>query len=186
MKLLIGLGNIGKEYDNTRHNIGFAALDFVYENWLRGEGFSEWSENKKFQALVSTGTLNGEKVILAKPTTFMNNSGIATQLLAAYYKIEPQNIIVLHDDVDLPFGTVKIQANRGSAGHNGIKSIIEKLGTQDFTRVRIGVAKADKRKQGDTGDFVLNRFNILEKLQLKKIKAAALVEVRKLLSGGKI
>lgn len=170
MKLILGLGNPEKKYQNTRHNIGFIMLDYFFDEWLRAEGFIAWNENKKFQALISEGKLNGEKIILAKPVTYMNNSGNAAQTLVSFYKIEPQDLIVIHDDIDLTFGNYKIQTDKSSAGHKGVESIIEKLGTQGFTRVRVGIGKENKQRQGDTASFVLNKFGIFEKLKLKKLK----------------
>ena len=180
MKLIVGLGNIGKKYDNTRHNIGFALLDFIFVNWLQKENFSDWKETKKFQAIISEGNFNGEKIILAKPTTFMNDSGNAVQKIMDFYKIEPKDLLVIHDDLDLLFGNYKIQTDRSAAGHNGVKSIIEKIGTQDFTRIRLGIGKEDKQKQGDTADFVLNRFGLFERLKIKELKEKILEEIKKL------
>ena len=180
MKLIVGLGNIGNKYDNTRHNIGFTMLNFIFDNWLRKENFSDWKETKKFQAFISEGNLNAEKIILAKPTTFMNNSGEAVQLLLNFYKIAPQDLIIIHDDLYLLFGNYKIQTDRSSAGHNGVQSIIEKIGTQSFTRIRLGIGKEDKQKQGDSADFVLNRFGFFEKLKIKELKERILEELKKL------
>ncbi len=178
MKLIIGLGNFEKKYFNTRHNIGFAMLDYIFDEYLKAEGFSDWSENKKFQAIISEGNLNGEKIILAKPTTYMNNSGSAVQALISFYKINPKDLIVIHDEIDLSFGNYKIQTDKSSAGHRGIDSIIGRIGTQEFTRVRIGIGKEDRKKQGDTADFVLNRFNLFEKLKLKELKKKILQDVK--------
>lgn len=181
MKLIVGLGNIGQKYDNTRHNIGFTTLDFVFDNWLKKEGFPDWKETKKFQTFISEGNLNGDKIILAKPTTFMNNSGIAVQAIMSFYKIAPADLIVIHDDIDIVFGNYKAQTNRSSAGHKGVGSIIEKLGTQDFTRIRVGTGKVDKQKQGDATDFVLNRFGLLERLKLKEVKNKILNNLQNIL-----
>lgn len=181
MKLLIALGNPGKKYQNTRHNVGFSALDFIFDHWLKAEGFAEFSKTKKFQAETSAGSLNGEKIILAKPQTFMNLSGESVAALMTFYKIKPENIFVLHDDIDLLLGTYKIQTGRSSAGHRGVDSIIEKLGTKDFSRVRIGVGKENKIEQGDTASFVLNKFTAPEKAILKSIKSAILEDLKKLL-----
>jgi len=178
MKLIIGLGNPDKKYQNTRHNIGFIMLDYFFDEWLKAEGFTPWNENRKFQAMISEGKLNGEKIILAKPLSYMNNSGESAQTLTSFYKIEPRDLIVIHDEIDLIFGNYKIQADKSSAGHKGIESIIEKLGTQAFTRVRVGIGKADKQKQGDTAGFVLNRFGLFEKLKLKELKRQILSEVK--------
>ncbi|NQT49800.1 aminoacyl-tRNA hydrolase [Candidatus Kuenenbacteria bacterium] len=182
MKIIVGLGNPGKKYQFTRHNIGFAVIEFLRDEYLQAEGFSKWSDNKKFQARISEGNLNGEKIILAKPLTFMNESGTTVQALLNFYKTAPEDLIVIHDEVDLPFGKFKIEANRSSAGHNGIKSIIEKIGSQEFTRVRVGVGKENKQKQGDTARFVLNSFGFLEKFKLKELKNKLVEEIKTLLN----
>lgn len=182
MKLIIGLGNPGAKYLGTRHNIGFAALDFIYGEWLKDQGFSDWKEDKKFQAIISEGNLNSEKIILAKPTTFMNNSGLVAQAIASYYKIEPEDIVVLHDELDVPFGELKIQKGRSGAGHNGVNSIIEHLNTQNFTRVRIGVGKEERRQIGDAADYVLKKFSLFEKLKMKDLQKKILDETIKLIS----
>ena len=182
MKLIIGLGNPGKKYQNTRHNVGFLALDYVFKNWLTKQNFSPWKESKKFQAVISEGILNCEKIILAQPQTFMNNSGLSVQVLSSYNKLDANNIIVIHDDLDIEFGKYKIQTNHSSAGHNGVKSIIEHLGTQNFTRVRIGIGRTDKQKQGETVKFVLNKFSLLEKFKLKEVEKNILEELKKILN----
>jgi len=181
MRLILGLGNPGKKYQNTRHNIGFAAIDFLFEEWLKDEGFTAWHEDKKFQAEISEGNLNGEKIILAKPQTFMNNSGASTSVLVNFYKTKPENVVVIHDDLDIAFGEIKVQTDRSSAGHNGVKSIIERLGTQAFTRIRVGVAKTDRAKQGDSADYVLNKFGLVERLKLKVVKNKILEEIKKII-----
>ncbi|MBU1132241.1 aminoacyl-tRNA hydrolase [Patescibacteria group bacterium] len=182
MKLIAGLGNPGKKYLNTRHNIGFALLDFIYNEWLKNEGFSEWTENKKFHAEISEGRIGSEKIILAKPTTFMNNSGSCISAIATFHKIKPQDIIIIHDELDLPLGKYKIQSDRSSAGHRGVTSIIQMLGSQNFLRVRAGIAKEDKSKQGATEKFVLNKFNLFEKLKLKSIKEKILDELKNIIA----
>jgi len=182
MKLLVGLGNPEKKYDGTRHNIGFALVDFLYNEWLKKENFDEWGKNKKFSSEMTVGTVNGEKVILAKPLTFMNNSGVAVQALVNYFKIPIKDVYVFQDELDLKCGDYKIQTNRSSAGHNGIASIIELLGTQEFTRIRIGIGKEDKEKQGKGADYVLSKFSLIERLKLKEVKKKILEEMHKLLS----
>lgn len=178
MKLIVGLGNPGKKYSATRHNIGFQIVDiFQKEN----PGFSSWQKNSKFQAEISEGNLGQEKIILAKPNTFMNESGRAVQAIVHYYKMAPLDIVIIHDDLDLPIGKYKIQKDISSAGHNGIKSIIEKLGTQMFHRVRIGISKQDKEKRGKTENFVLNNFSIMEKLKLRPLKNQIIEQIKTLL-----
>ena len=167
MKLFVGLGNPDKKYQNTRHNIGMQFLDCIYEHWLCKENFSNWSENKKLNATLSEGSFDTEKIILAKPTTYMNESGNAVQKIMHYYKIEPKDVYIVHDDLDILIGNYKVQFDKSSAGHNGIKSIIANLGTQAFGRIRIGIGKTNKAE--DTSNFVLQRFNILERHKLKQV-----------------
>ena len=180
MKLIIGLGNPGKKYEKTRHNAGFMALDRLREA-LTKYNISEWELSKKFNSQICGCTVNSEKIILAKPMTFMNGSGQAVQLIANYYKIEPENIIVMHDDKDIKLGEIKIQQNRGHAGHNGIRSIIDHIGSQNFTRVRIGIASANEKKMADIPDFVLGKFGIFEKGKIEKTINQALDEILKTL-----
>jgi len=181
MKLLVGLGNPEKKYDGTRHNIGFALVDFIYSEWLKKENFDDWGNNKKFNAELTTGTLGKEKIILAKPLTYMNNSGQAVQAIMQFFKIQPKDLYVFHDELDLLCGTYKIQTGRSCAGHNGVASIINNLDSKDFNRIRIGIGKEDKTKQGESADFVLNKFSLLEKLQLKKVKEKILEDIKKII-----
>jgi len=181
MKLFVGLGNPEQKYEGTRHNIGFAMIDFLYNEWLKKENFDDWGKNKKFNSEFTVGTVNGEKIILAKPLTFMNNSGTAVQAIVNYFKIPTKDVYVFQDELDLKCGDYKIQFNKSSAGHNGVASIIELLGTQEFTRIRIGIGKEDKQKQGNGADFVLNKFNLIERMKLKDVKKRILEEIKKLL-----
>ena len=147
MKLIVGLGNPGKQYENTRHNIGFMILD----SFVTG-----FSLEKKFQAYIKKETIHGIDVLFVKPTTYMNLSGIAVRKIVDYYKINIQDILVVQDDLDLPFGTHRCRINSSSGGHNGIKSIIDSLGTKDFARLKIGIAHD---KSIDTEDYVLGSFS---------------------------
>jgi peptidyl-tRNA hydrolase, PTH1 family len=133
--LLVGLGNPGDRYEATRHNIGFLALDYVADR--HGLAFTE----SRWQALFSKAVLWKETVILIKPQTFMNASGRAVAAVASFFKIPPDRIIVVHDDLDLPLGRAKIVSDRGAGGHNGIRSIISELGTNDFCRIRAGIGR---------------------------------------------
>jgi peptidyl-tRNA hydrolase, PTH1 family len=182
MKLIIGLGNPGKKYQTTRHNAGFMAIEYFREKNKDKYGFSNWQHDKKFQAEISEGFLSGDKIILAKPQTFMNASGFAVGAIAHFYKLAPLDIIVINDDIDLPFGVIKIQQNISSAGHKGIKSIIEKLGTQDFKRLRFGIGKDSKARQGDTANFVLNNFSLIERIKLNSVKNQISDELNKLIN----
>ena len=155
MRLIVGLGNPGAEYDWTPHNIGFQAIDMLAERAsirvTRPEG----------KALIGRGTLAGQEVILAKPQTYMNLSGVSVRALLEKYDAEPAEMIVLVDDVDLPWGNLRIR-ERGSAGtHNGLKSIIGSIGTQEFLRVRLGVGP--EKVWGDLRDYVLHTMNKAER-----------------------
>ncbi len=164
MKLIVGLGNPGKKYERTRHNAGFMAVDRLHTS-LQKTGINAWELSTKFNAYISGITINGEKIILAKPLTYMNRSGETVSLILHFYKMNAPDLIVVHDDKDISFGEIKVQENRGHAGHNGVHSIIEHLGTKNFTRVRLGIA--DPKKMGDVGDFVLKKFGIFEKKKLE-------------------
>lgn len=158
MKLIIGLGNPGKDYQNTRHNVGFLTLD----NYL---GNVDWKE--KFNALYFEKRINSEKVIFVKPLTFMNLSGNAVVKYVNYYNVNIDDILVIQDDLDLPFSTYKLKKNSSAGGHNGIKSIINCLGSQDFLRLKIGVSN---NKSIDTKDYVLGRFSKEEKDKLDSLQ----------------
>lgn len=157
MKLIIGLGNPGKEYENTRHNIGYMAID----NYL---GDVTWQ--KKFNALYTTLNINGEKVYFVKPQTYMNLSGNSVIEFINFFKINTKDVLVIHDDLDLPLGKVRIKINSSAGGHNGIKSIIEKIGTNNFARLKIGISNNSKI---DTKDYVLGHFNKEEQKILNQL-----------------
>jgi peptidyl-tRNA hydrolase, PTH1 family len=150
MKLIIGLGNIGPHYEGTRHNAGFAALDA-----FAGQHGFEWVTKDKFKATVAEGVIDGEKVLLAKPTTYYNLAGEAARILKDFYKIENSDILVVHDELDLPYGTVRARSGGSDAGNNGMKSIATHVGT-DVARVRIGIAN-EHLATTDSADFVLSR-----------------------------
>ena len=152
--MIVGLGNPGKKYDNTRHNAGFRALDFLADAW--GIKITK----AKFDALVGTGTAEGQKVLLVKPQTFMNLSGTAVKKAADFYKIPPEHIVVLFDDISLAPGRLRIRAEGSAGGHNGIKSIIANLG-QSFPRVKIGVGEKP-RPEYDLADWVLGTLTAAE------------------------
>jgi len=154
--LLIGLGNPGKKYENTPHNIGFMMLDA----FAKKHAFPAFRAAKKLNAEISEDVIGDAKVILAKPQTFMNESGHAVQKLITSYQLPVTNIIVIHDDIDIPLGELKIAVGRGSAGHKGVASIIQHLGTQDFARVRVGIKPADRALPPRSVDaFVLKPFS---------------------------
>lgn len=176
MKLIVGLGNPGKKYERTRHNAGFMALDRLH-NMLKSSGINEWELSTKFNAHISGTTINGNKIILAKPVTYMNQSGESVAMIMHFYKIPARDLIVVHDEKDLPLGEIRVQEDRGHAGHNGVKSIIEHLTTKEFTRVRLGIA--DPKKMDDVAAFVLKKFRFFEK---KKLDAMFTESTRILLS----
>jgi len=180
MKLIIGLGNPGKKYEKTRHNVGFIILDVLHEK-LKEENISSWELSKKFNAQISGCSFNGEKIILAKPMTFMNDSGMSAQLIANFYKLTPKDIIVIHDDKDLKLEEIKIQTDKNDAGHNGVKSIIQHIGSKNFTRVRIGVASENEKKMSDTAKFVLSKFGMFEKKKLEEVIEKTVEEIIKMI-----
>ena len=176
MKLLIGLGNPGEKYKNTRHNIGFMTLDFFLKEEFEKQNSSAISKQEKFNAIIaSTDFVNNsderEKLLLAYPETFMNNSGVAVQEILSFYKLRLSDIIVLHDEIDLPLGTIRLTEDSGAAGHNGVKSIIEKLGSSKFRRIRIGIESRTENRIPPTDVFVLEPFTEEEVAQIpfKKI-----------------
>ncbi len=135
MKLIVGLGNPGKEYSTNRHNIGFLCIN----HFARIHRIT--LDKKQGKARVGTGTVAGNDVVLAKPQTYMNASGVSVSQLMQKYKIALEDLIVVHDDLDLPLGKIRIRQGSSAAGHNGIKSIIASLGTQDFIRIRVGISR---------------------------------------------
>lgn len=158
--IIVGLGNIGKEYDGTRHNIGFAAAD----NLAGKLEFPDWTAKKDLKVQMSMHTINDTRVILVKPTTFMNLSGEAVQAVQHFYKVGLENILVVHDELDIPFGQIRMRVGGSDAGNNGVKSLIEHLG-EDFGRVRIGI-RNNIAEKADGADFVLGKFTKEEKEQL--------------------
>lgn len=172
MKLIIGLGNPGKEYAKTRHNAGWLILDDLKKEL----GLPEWQEKKKFQALIA----EGENFILAKPQTFMNESGRAVRALADYYKIKPADIWIIHDDLDIPLGELKNKLGGRSAGHKGIQSIIDYLKTPDFNRLRIGIKPLGGQKE-KSENLVLKKFGLLERGKIKNGLKSAVEILEKIL-----
>ncbi len=169
--LIVGLGNPGAKYKDTRHNIGFMAIDHVAEAGgikLNKEDFySRWGK----------GVLCGRDVILAKPQTFMNLSGKAVQGISGYFHIEPKDILVIYDDIDIEFGSLRIRLRGSGGGHRGMESIIEQLGTKDFPRIRMGIGRPEEKESksqrvkesGNIADYVLNSFDSEEKDMLKQM-----------------
>lgn len=170
MFLIVGLGNPGDKYENTRHNAGFLVIDGL----AKEHSFPEFKLLKKLNALISEGNIQGRKIILAKPQTFMNNSGLAVKKIKTKYKISPEDIIIINDDLDLPFGKIKIARNQGAAGHKGVLSVIDALKTKDFFRLRIGIEN-EKEKIIGPEKFVLQKFSKEEDMsQIIKNSAEAI------------
>jgi peptidyl-tRNA hydrolase, PTH1 family len=181
MKLIIGLGNPGKKYETTRHNTGFAFLDFLKQSW----NFPEFESNKKFNAEISEKNYQPQtknyELLLVRPQTFMNLAGVSVQSISDFYKLSPADIIVVHDDLDIETGKYKIAIDSSSAGHNGVADIIEKLGTQKFMRLRIGIGNQDLRTKIDPTDFVLQKFSDEERKSIQKLFPEMEGEIKKLL-----
>lgn len=152
MKLVVGLGNPGSEYQETRHNIGFMLLDYILDE--------EFKLNKKLNAMEYVTTINGEKVIFIKPLSYMNLSGVVVRSYMQFYKININDIFVIQDDLDMDVGKYKIMVNHGDGGHNGIKDIIKNVRSREFTRLKIGISK---NKLYETKDYVLGNFSREEK-----------------------
>lgn len=166
--LLVGLGNIGAEYDGTRHNIGFAILDA----FVKQQDLPAWHEKKDLKCHVSAHTLGDTRVIAIKPTTFMNSSGEAVRAVQQYYKLTNSQTMVIHDELDIEFGQIRTKIGGGSAGNNGLKSIIQHCG-EDFARVRVGI-KSDLLEKMDSADFVLGKFSKEEQAKLSAMQREAI------------
>lgn len=172
MKLIIGLGNPGEKYVGVRHNLGFEVMDELAKKF----NLVEWSNEEKFKSeLIKTPEL-----ILVKPQTYMNNSGLAVKLLANYYKIAAEDIIIIHDELDLSLGKIKVRQGGAAAGHHGVESIIIALGTDQFIRVRLGIGPG----RGVVEKFVLETFEHSEKHQVKHMIKQALKAIDLLLEKG--
>ena len=157
MLLVVGLGNPGREYASHRHNVGFMAIDELARR-TSADSFRE-----KFSALYARAEIAGEPAVLLQPQTFMNLSGASVQPAMAFFKVTPAEVIVIHDELDVSFGEVRLKVGGGHAGHNGIRSIIGALGTPEFGRVRFGVSRPPASFQGDIADYVLSGFTTDER-----------------------
>lgn len=175
--LIVGLGNPGKDYAATRHNVGFRVIDRLADE------LHVRVSRVRFSAYTELATLSGTRVLLMKPTTFMNNSGNAVRQAARYYAIPPERIVVISDDISLNPGRIRVRANGSAGGHNGLKSIIAELGSQDFPRVRIGVG-AKPHPDYDLADWVLSRFSAEDEVHIRDAVANAAGAVETLLSDG--
>lgn len=169
MKIIIGLGNPGEKYSGTRHNIGFETLDHLLKKYEPLQD-SKWDDSKKTKSEIKKLSIKKLNTLLAKPQTHMNNSGMAASLLVQYYKVKPEDIIIIHDELDLPLGKIQIRFGGGSAGHNGVESVINSLGTDKFLRIRMGVGKPiridgskfDQKRRESIEHYVLERFSATE------------------------
>ncbi len=176
MFIIAGLGNPKKEYDNTRHNIGFEAIDALADKYHISV------MNIKNKAMIGKGVINGQKVILAKPLTFMNLSGESIRPLADYYKIDVETeLIILSDDISLPPGQIRIRKRGSAGGHNGLKNIIKQLGSEGFQRIRIGVG--EKPRGYDLADYVLGQFSKEEKLLMQEGIEKAICAIELMVTG---
>jgi PTH1 family peptidyl-tRNA hydrolase len=161
-RLLVGLGNVGAKYVRTRHNLGFEVVDELAGRW------DATNPRSRFDARLQEVTSDDARVVLAAPTTMMNNSGFAVAQLANWYKLSPTDILIIYDELDLPFGTLKLRSSGGAGGHNGVRSVISQLGTQEFHRLRIGVGRPTS---GSTIGFLLSRFSVAEQQALPDLIA---------------
>lgn len=183
MKLIVGLGNPGDKYAQTRHNLGFMVVKEVAKRM----GGGAWGVEGKFKAEVLQ--VSGQ-IILAKPQTYMNNSGMAVSLLANYFKIEPEEIIVIHDDLDLPLGKIKVRLGGAAAGHHGVESVINSLGTDKFIRIRLGIGNLQslsgehKHRSFNAEHFVLEPFSAKEMSTVRRMIKLANQELDTILAKG--
>lgn len=176
LKLVIGLGNPGKEYARTRHNAGFMVVERL------ADAFRISMDKNKFDTIYGKGKIQAKDVMLAKPQAFMNRSGPPVQKLAGFYRISCEDMLIIHDDIDLAFGRIKIKEKGGDGGHKGIRSIKDALGGGNFTRLRIGIGRSEAG--ADVVDHVLGRFDPEEKALLDKIIATAMDAVLTILCEG--
>lgn len=173
MYLIAGLGNPSRTYEGTRHNIGFTMIDAI------GNKFGIDVTTKKHKALVGRGIIDGMRVILAKPQTYMNLSGESVREIADFYKIEPENIIIIYDDISLDVGQLRIRKKGSAGGHNGIKNIIAHLGTQEFPRIKVGIG--NKPEGWDLADYVLSKYSKAEQEALEEASEGVIGAVKLML-----
>ena len=176
--IIVGLGNIGKEYENTRHNAGFIAVDAIAEK------YGARIDRVKFHATVAEADIAGKRVLLMKPTTYMNNSGVAVAEAASFYKIPAENVIVLHDEISFDPGVIRIRRKGSAGGHNGLKSIIAHLGSDAFPRIKIGVGQKPSPDY-DLAAFVLGKFTAEQLVKINE-KCPDIIASALLMLDGKI
>jgi PTH1 family peptidyl-tRNA hydrolase len=177
--LVVGLGNPGREYASTRHNLGWLALDE-----LVGRASSVTGWKKKFQGEFTKGTLAGRECVFLRPETYMNESGRSVQPALQFFHVAPRDMIVLHDELDLPFADVRVKLGGGHAGHNGLRSLVQHLGTPDFVRVRMGVGRPPAGFGGEVADFLLSGFTAVERASVPEIVQKGVEAALKVLTEG--
>lgn len=176
--IIVGLGNIGKQYEKTRHNVGFLAIDYIAERC------GVKIDRAKFHATVGEGSIGGVRTLFMKPTTLMNNSGVAVGEAAAFYKISPERILVLHDEISFDPGIIRIRRKGSAGGHNGLKSLIAHLSSEDFPRVKIGIGKKPTPEY-DLANWVLGTMPLLDIEEISK-RFADIYDAAALIANGKI
>lgn len=179
--LVVGLGNPEPKYDQTRHNVGFMCLD---EFVAKTDEMGDWVNKKDFKGLVSQGTIGSNRIIALKPTTFMNLSGEAVGLISRFYQITPDNTAVIHDELDVDFGQIRLRVGGTSAGHNGIKSVTKAI-SEGYGRIRIGIGPKHP-EQIETEDFVLKKFDKNETAQLDNLKREATAIISEFVYGSSL
>jgi peptidyl-tRNA hydrolase, PTH1 family len=191
MKIIVGLGNPGEKYYKTRHNLGFEVLDALETKYLpvkKSQKF--WTDEKKFKAEIGKLVINNDEVLLVKPLTFMNLSGKSVSLVKNYYKTSPDNLIVIHDDLDLLLGKIKVRVGGAAAGHHGVESVIKELGTDQFIRIRLGIGNEkshlgeNKRQAFNAERFVVEEFLSKEQSTLKHTTKRVIEAVELILKDG--
>ena len=175
--IVVGLGNPGTQYDRTRHNVGFRIMDMLAEE------LGVKVNRSRFKALTATAVIGGQKVLLLKPQTFMNASGLSVEPAASFYKVPPERILVIFDDVSLPVGKVRIRPDGSAGGHNGLKSLISALGSQNFPRIKVGVG-AKPHPDYDLADWVLGKFSAKEEKDLGPALEHAAEAVEEIIRNG--
>lgn len=175
MKLIVGLGNPGKQYELTRHNVGFICLESAKDKYNLN-----FKLDSSFNAMVATALIGGEKCVFVKPQTYMNLSGEAVGKILKYYKINVEDMLVIYDDMDLPLGALRLREKGSAGGHNGIKNIISHVGTQEFKRIRVGISSHNNI---DAKDYVLGRFSKDEQVVLESLKVEVVKAVDEFISG---
>lgn len=190
MKLIVGLGNPGEKYEGTRHNLGFQAVEHFLKDQRSAKG-AVWLKSTKLKSETADVEIDSEKIILVKPTTYMNNSGMAVSLLANYYKIKPEDVWIVYDELDLPVGSLKIRFGGAAAGHHGVESVMASLGTDKFWRFRLGIGAShdkekviSKQKIRKAKEFVLGGFGTGDKGKIRELIKHASKALKEALENG--